>query len=93
MLLEWIKREPVAFSQFASAVTAVVLIFATDFGLKPEAASGIAGMVALGLAWITRAIVVPNSKLSDAAIDRAAGMNKADIAEVAAVKAEAKASP
>jgi hypothetical protein len=86
MFLDWIKREPVAFSQFASAATAVLLIFATDFGLTPEAASGIAGMVALGLAWVTRAITVPSVKLSEATLEKAADMTKADIAKVAEAK-------
>jgi len=89
MLLDWIKREPVRFSAFVEKTLAVVLIYAASYGMKPEIASGVTVAVGAALAWLTASVVVPTVKLSSATIERAAGMNKADIAKVAAVKTEA----
>ena len=89
-MLDWIKREPVSFSDFAKAVVSVVLLYAVQNGMGADIASGIVGAVALGLVWFTRAAVVPAVKLSDATLAKAADMTKADIAKVEAVKADAK---
>jgi hypothetical protein len=91
MLMDWIRREPVKFAAFAQAVAAVLLQVAAEYGLGMETAAGLNVVVALGLGWVTAAVVVPTVKLSDAAIDKAAGMDKAAIAKVAETKAEAKA--
>lgn len=89
-MLDWIKREPTAFREFADKLVAVVLLFSVANGMKPELAAAIAVAIGAGLTWLTRAVTVPTVKLTDSAIEKAANMTKADIAKVEAVKAEAK---
>lgn len=89
-MLNWIKREPTAFREFADKVVVVVLIYATASGVEPATASAITVALGAFLTWMTRAVTVPTVKLSEAAIEKAANMSKADIAKVEAAKSEAK---
>ena len=89
-MLDWIKREPTSFREFADKLVVVLMIYAAANGVEPATASAIAVAIGAFLTWMTRAVTVPTVKLTDAAIDKAANMTKADIARVEATKAEAK---
>lgn len=91
-MINWIKREPTAFREFADKLVVVLMIYAASRGLQATTAAAIAVAIGAGLTWLTRAVTVPAVKLPDATIERAANMTKADIAQVEAVKAEAKLS-
>ena len=88
-MLDLIKREPVKFAGFAQAFIAVLLQIAENFGLERGVSGAMSVTAALGIAWLTAAVVVPTVKLSDSAIEKASNMTKADIAKVEAVKVEA----
>lgn len=90
-MLNLIRREPVKFAGFVQALIAVMLQMAADYGLSSGVAASLNATAALGIAWLTAAVVVPTVKLSDAAIEKATNMTQGDIAKVAATKAEAKA--
>jgi hypothetical protein len=87
-MIDWIRREPTSFREFADKVVVVLMIFAAARGVEPATASAIAVAIGALLTWITRAVTVPTVKLSDATIERAAKMTKADIEKVAEKKAE-----
>lgn len=89
-MLDLIRREPVKFAGFAQAFIAVLLQVAENFGLEPGVSGAMSVTAALGIAWLTAAVVVPVVKMTDAAIAKAASMTPADIAKVAETKAEAK---
>lgn len=78
-MLDWIRREPVAFSDFVKATVSILLIYASSSGLAPDLAAGINTAVALGLVWFTRAAVVPSVKLSAETVQAAKATTQADI--------------
>jgi hypothetical protein len=89
-MLDWIKREPTSFREFADKLVVVLMIYAAANGVEPATASAITVAIGAFLTWMTRAVTVPTVKLTDAAIDKAKSMTPADIAKVEAAKAEAK---
>lgn len=89
-MLDWIRRSPAKFSAFVLAAFAVALDAGRLYGLDPGIATGLNVTLALGLGWFVEAVSVPTVKLSDAQIAKVSAMTPADIAVVAATKAEAK---
>lgn len=89
-MINWIKREPTAFREFADKLVVVLMIYAASYGMQASAASAVAVAIGAFLTWMTRAVTVPTVKLSEAAIEKAANMTTQDIKKVEAVKADAK---
>ena len=89
-MLDWIKREPTSFREFADKLVVVLMIYAAAAGMDAATASAITIAIGAGLTWLTRSVTVPTVKLSEAAIDKAKNMTPTDIAEVEAAKAESK---